>query len=163
MGYKAISHSVPPALLVGPMASRTSSLTHVAPPGNPPVGSLTYAYPDFLRKRTTPARHDVVAEEVDKELLVRARDTDGMGRELSGLTAEIRDFLKNNDGPGSKEETWARLAEMAGFPLSGFGFFSTRLGMGPIIGSERQPFYANSIPIRMRCGAAAYASPSGIA
>ena len=51
---------------------------------------MTSFYPDFLRNRVTPALHDVVAEEVDNELLVRARDTDGMGRELSGWAAEIR-------------------------------------------------------------------------
>ena len=70
------------------------------PPGNLPQGSLSSCYPEFLGKRVTPAMHDVVDEEVDKELLVTARDTDGVGRELSGLTAEIRDFLKNKNETG---------------------------------------------------------------
>ena len=83
------------ALLAGPVASRTSSLTHVAPPINHSLGELTPFYPDFLRKRVTPARRDLVAEDVDKELLLRAIETDGMGREFSRLSAEIRDFLKN--------------------------------------------------------------------
>ena len=76
------------------------------------------------------ARHDVVAEEVDKELSANVRDTDGMGREFSGLSAEIRGFLKNIDGSNPKDETCNRMTEMAGFSLGGFGFFKTRLGMG---------------------------------
>ena len=63
-----------PALSVGPVSQRVSSLTHVVPPAAYPQGSLTSFYPDFLRKRVTPARHDVVAEEVDKELLAQAHE-----------------------------------------------------------------------------------------
>ena len=105
-----------PAVSVVPVPRRTSSLTHVVPPTDYPRRSLTSFYPDFLRKRVTPARHDVAAEEVDKELLVNARDTDGVGREFVGLSAEIREFAKYKDGSTPKDETWIRLAEMAGFP-----------------------------------------------
>ena len=87
-------------------------------------------YPDFLRKRIAPARHDVVADEVDKELLLSGPDSTGLGREFDGLSAGIRDFLKNKNETGAKDETWARLTEMTGFSLGGFGFFKTRLVMG---------------------------------
>ena len=119
-----------PALNVGPSAARTSSPTHVVPPGSYPQGTLSSCYPDCLRKRNTPARNDVVAEDVDKELLLSPRDAPGAGREFTGLSAEIREPLKNMEESGTKDETWARLAEMAGFSLGGFGFFKTRLGEG---------------------------------
>ena len=63
-------------------------------------------------------------------MLLNARETDGMGREFVGLSAEIMEFLKNKDGANPKDETWNRLTEMTGFSLVGFGFFKTRLGMG---------------------------------
>ena len=72
----------------------------------------------------------MVAEEVDKELPSSSRDHVYGGREFTGLSADIRDFLKNKDDSSAKDDTWARLTEMAGFSLGGFGFFKTRLGMG---------------------------------
>ena len=112
-----------PALVVGSASNRASALTHAGPPWGLPQGALAPFYPDFLRKRITPARHDVVAEEVDKELLLTATEPGYGSREFSGLSAEIRDFLKNNKGGnGGKDETWSRLTEMAGFSLGGFGF-----------------------------------------
>ena len=84
----------PPALVVGPASTRVSSLAHVAPPGIYPQGALASFYPDFLRNRNTPAWHDVVPEEVDERLLMSAHDVSGVGLEFTGLSAEIRDFLK---------------------------------------------------------------------
>ena len=106
-----------PALTVGSAASRVSSITHVAPPGSYPQGDLSSLYPDFLRKRSTPAKHDVVAGEVDKDLLTSSHDLTGGGKEFSGLSAEIREFLKTKGDNSTKDETWARLTEMAGFSL----------------------------------------------
>ena len=57
-----------------------------------------------MRKRVTPSRHDVVDEEVDKELLLNARDTDGFGREFPGLSAELRDFLKIRTAPQPRKK-----------------------------------------------------------
>ena len=57
------------SLMLGPVSSRGSSLTHVSQPVAPPQSTLTAFYPDFLRRRITPARHEVVSEEADKELL----------------------------------------------------------------------------------------------
>ena len=120
-----------PALVVGPVSQRSSSLTHVAPSTAPPQGALANFYPDFLKKRATPARHSVVAEQVDKELLLPATDPVGGGREFSGLPEEIREFIKTTkDGNTGKDETWTRLTEMEGFSLGGFGFSQARLGMG---------------------------------
>ena len=111
-----------PALTVGLAAARASSLTHVVPPGSYPKGTLSSFYPNFLRKRNTPARNYAAAEEVDKELLLSAHDASGEGGEFTGMSLEIREFLKNKEESGTEDETWARLAEMAGFPLGGFGF-----------------------------------------
>ena len=120
-----------PALVVGPISQRSSSLTHVAPSTAPPQGALANFYPDFLRKRVTPARHSVVADQVDKELLLTATEPVVGGREFSGLSEEIREFIKTTkEGNTGKDETWTRLTEMTGFSLGGFGFFQTRLGMG---------------------------------
>ena len=72
----------------------------------------------------------MAAEEVDKELMVTARDRGFANSEYEGLSAEIRAFLKNKNETGTKGDTWALIAEMAGFSMGGFGFFKTRLGMG---------------------------------
>ena len=63
-----------PALVVGSASTRASSLTHVVPSGIYPQSGLSPFYPDFLRKRNTPDRHDVVAEEGDKELKLASHD-----------------------------------------------------------------------------------------
>ena len=52
------------------------------------------------------------------------------GREFAGLSAQIRDFLKNKEDTSAKAETWTRLTEMAGSPVGCFGFCETRLRMG---------------------------------
>ena len=120
-----------PALVVGPISQRSSSLTHVAPSTAPLQGDLANFYPDFLKKRATPARHSAVADQVDKELLLTATEPGAGGREFSGLSEEIREFIKTTkEGNTGKDETWTRLTEMTGFSLGGFGFFQTRLGMG---------------------------------
>ena len=80
--------------------------------------------------RVTPARRDSAAEDADAELLLHARDTGGMCREFSGLSAQIRDWLNQKDCSTSQDETWARLTEMAGLSLGGFGLFNARFGMG---------------------------------
>ena len=67
---------------------------------------------------------------MDKELLLSSQDVAGSGKEFSELSAEIREFLKTKDDTGPKDETWARITEMDGFPLVGFGFFKTRLFTG---------------------------------
>ena len=72
----------------------------------------------------------MAAAEVDEELMLTAHDQGYGSREYAGLSAEIREFLKNKNETGARDETRARLAEMAGFPMGGFGFFKTRLGMG---------------------------------
>ena len=116
--------------MVGTVSNRASSLTHVVPPGTYPKWPLASCYPDFLRNRIGPARHDVVAEEVDKELPLTDKDACGFRREPTWLSSEIRDFLKNKDASGAKGGTWARAAEMTGFSPGGFGFSETRLGAG---------------------------------
>ena len=73
----------------------------------------------------------MVAEEVDKELLLPPHDQGygGGGREFTGSSAEIREFLKNKEETSVNDATWARLTEMAGFSAGRFGCFETRLGM----------------------------------
>ena len=46
------------------------------------------------------------------------------------MSSGIREFLKSRRENGYEEETCARMSEMAGFSLGGFGFFSARLGVG---------------------------------
>ena len=89
------------ARVLGSVSQRTSSLTHVTPRvlNNRGLGPF---YPEFLRKRATPARLDVAAEEVDNELLLAAQSTSGEGREFTGLSAEIRDFLKIRANPKTR-------------------------------------------------------------
>ena len=115
-----------PALDVGSVAARSSSLAHVDPSTAPPQSALSAFYPEFLRKRVTPARHDVVAEEADKANPLNAADSRTHRYDSAGSSSEIREILKLKQENGDKEETWARLAEMAGFPLGGFGFFGAR-------------------------------------
>lgn len=74
------------------------------------------------------------ADEVDKELLTDTA-TNGLpqGRGItdsSGLSAEIRDFLKLKIENEEKEETCDRLTDRTAFSIGGFGFFQTRLGIG---------------------------------
>ena len=76
----------------------------------------------------------MATEEVDKELL---KDTTTTGipaargiTDSSGLSAKIRDFLKNKTENGDKEETWASLTEITAFSLGGFVFFQTRMRRG---------------------------------
>ena len=144
-----------PSSAAGLASARASSLTHVVPSGIYPQGAISSFYPEFLRIRNTPARHDAVAEEVDKELLMSAQDAPGAGRGFAGLSVEIRDFLKNKDGPGTKDEKWTRLDEMAGFSLGGFGFFQTRLGWVPTIANGMPPSFASLRRTKILCGAAA--------
>ena len=72
----------------GAASTRVSSLTHVVPTGNYPNGALSSFYPYFLRTRSTPAMHDVVAEEVAMELLSPSHDPTYDGREFTGLSTE---------------------------------------------------------------------------
>lgn len=101
------------ALAVGSLESRSSSLTHDTPSDAPRESSLSSLYPEFIRKRVTPARHDVVAEEVDKELLLNATDFRTPHYDSTGLSAAIRVFLKLQQETGDKAEPWTRLDEMA--------------------------------------------------
>ena len=115
---------------------RSSSLTRVTPPTAPPRSLSPSFYPEFLRNRITPARHDVVADEVDKELLLNATDP-RRAADSTGLSSEIREFLKSKQEKGDKEDPWVRLDEMVGFSMGGFGFFSVRLGTALITGGRK--------------------------
>lgn len=130
----SVGLSLAPSLLVGPSTGRSTSLTHITQAVAPSQSGMSAFYQDFLRRRMTPARHEVVADEVDKELLTESLvpGTQGLRgiSDSSGLSAEIRDFLKHKTENEDKEETWTRLTELAAFSLGGFGFFQTRLGSG---------------------------------
>ena len=82
-----------PALALGSVAPRSPSLTHVTPPTARPQGFSSSFYPELLRKRIDPARHDVTAEEVAKELLLNAADQ-RRAADSTGISSEIREFLK---------------------------------------------------------------------
>ena len=69
-----------PALTVDPASTRVASLTHAVHPGIYPQGALASFYPDFLRKRNTPAMHYVAAEEVGKDLPMSAQEPTGVVR-----------------------------------------------------------------------------------
>ena len=124
-GDSDLAHS--PALAVGPVASRSSSLNHVTPPAAHPQSAISPFYLEFRGKRVTPTRHDVVSEEADKELLLNASEGRAPHYDSTGLSAEVVEFAKLKEENGDKEDTWARLAEMAGFPLGGFWFFGALL------------------------------------
>ena len=114
----------------------------------------------FTRESTTPARRDAVADEVDKELLLATHDAIALGREFAWLSSEIREFLKNKDESGEKGETWARLAEMAGFAIGGFGSPRRVLGRVLITASAKPQRYAILIRIRAPFWVAFCVSPS---
>ena len=78
-----------------------------------------------------PARHEVAAEEVDKELPAGTAldDADGT-RETPGISAEIIEVLNHKTESEDEEAPWTRLTQMANFSLGGFGFCKTRWGMG---------------------------------
>ena len=147
------------SLVAAPSSTRESSLTHVVPPGAYPQGPLASLYPYFLRKRNTPDRHDEAADEFGKELLLSAHVTSGVRREFSGLSAEIRGFFENKDETGAGEETWTRMAAMAGFSLGGFGLRSRVLRRVHTIANGSPTFYAILQHIKTLCGAVVLRAP----
>ena len=64
------------------------------------------------------------------ELILSPRDSSGVGREFTGLSAEIRDFLKNKEETGAKYNNWTRISDMDGFPLSAVAGFQNTCGAG---------------------------------
>ena len=94
------------SLNIGPLAGRTSSPTQINHAGALSQSTLSAFYPDFLRRRATPARHEVVDGEVDKYLLT---DTSTVGntnrnQEAARISAGIRDFPKRKTENEDKEE-----------------------------------------------------------
>ena len=80
-------------------------------------------YHGFLRRRFVPPRHQVVTEDVDRELITDDKDS----KELSSVAAYLK---SNNEEKEEKEEVWIRLNELTKFPIVGFVFFSVRIGDG---------------------------------
>ena len=85
--------------------------------------------PKFIRRRSAPATHQVVTDEVDFEMY------DKVDRDASSLE-DLSVWLKGEKGD-SKEEPWTRLNELACFALCGFGQFNATLGIG-VFNKERR-------------------------
>ena len=83
-------------------------------------------YPSFLKRHGSTSRHQVVADEVDRELMLDAGGKNPLPGE-SDLSALIAIKKEKED---EKEDVWNRLTEMATFALTGFGFLTTSLGTG---------------------------------
>ena len=134
-------------LTLGPLSKRVASLTHVAQPIAPPQCNLTPFYPDLLMKRITPSRHEVGAEEVAKELLADNFNATVPHRrgatESAGLPSDVRDFTYHKTENADNEYTWARLAEMTCFHLSGVGYLCVWAPAHTTV-SVRLPYSGNS-------------------
>ena len=120
-GVQPIADGVMP-----PSLDASRPIEHVLAPIVPQSATLDQYYPSFLRRHGSTSRHQVVADEVDRELLL---DSDGRNplpgdSDLSTLIA----MKKEKDD--EKEDVWNRLTEMTTFALTGFGFFKTSLGTG---------------------------------
>ena len=84
--------------------------------------------PKFVRRRSAPASHQVVTDEIDAEMY----DADPEITSMRGLA----DFLKAEKEEG-KDEPWTRLNELATFALCGFGQFNAVLAVG-VYNKERK-------------------------
>ena len=101
-------------------------IDHVLAPVVPHCATLVQYYPSFLKRHGSTSRHQVVADEVDRELMLDVGGEDPLPGE-SDLSALIAMEKENDD---EKEDVWNRLTEMTTFAMAGFGFFKTSLGTG---------------------------------
>ena len=78
--------------------------------------------PQFVRRRSAPAAHQVITDEVDAEMY-EAR---------SGEVSDLRELasLLKEEMEDSKDEPWTRLNELSTFALCGFGQFGAKLAIG---------------------------------
>ena len=83
---------------------------------------LEQLMPQFVRRRSAPASHQVITDEVDAEMFESKSGEISDMRELASLLkAEKED---------NKDEPWAMLNELSTFALCGFGQFEAKLGIG---------------------------------
>ena len=85
------------------------------------TGDLNALLPSFLRRRSAPSRHQVVTEQVDRELITH-RDTS-----FHGLFGDLS-ALKKEKEEEEKGDTRNRLNELATSAICGFGLFWTSIG-----------------------------------
>ena len=85
--------------------------------------------PKFARRRSAPANHQVVSDEVDAEMY------DGSDSGISSMKG-LAEWLKEEKDE-SKDEPLTRLRELSAFALCGFGQFDAPLGIG-VYNKERR-------------------------
>ena len=105
-----------------PQLGRLRKLTRISAPVSAASDGLQDAlYPAFLRRRFTSPKHQVVTEEVDRELISDEKDT----KEASTLSALFKKTQEDDKG-----EVWNRLNELTTFALVGFDFSDVKIGDG---------------------------------
>ena len=85
--------------------------------------------PQFVRRRSAPAAHQVITDEVDA----------GMYESKPGEVSDMRELasLLKAGKEDNKDEPWARLNELSTFALFGFGQFDAKLAIG-VYNKERR-------------------------
>lgn len=107
-----------------PQLGSQRHLTHVTCLPTPVMVTLNSTlYPDFIRRRFGPPRHQVVTEEIDRELLL-TEDKGPIGRAL------VDALVKKQSNEDDKDDVSSRLNELATFVLVGFGFSTCKVGTG---------------------------------
>ena len=113
-----------------PSQSSQPKISNVIPPSNlDDFEGVEGLMPKFVRRRSAPAAHQVITDEVDAEMYERGPGDVSDLRELASLIkAEKED---------NKDEPWTRLNELATFALCGFGQFNAKLAVG-VYNKERK-------------------------
>ena len=108
--------------------SRVATLTYACDQTSAPITDAlnNLLYPGFLRRRFVPQRHQVVAEDIARELLL----TDD--RDFKDL-ALVEELAKKTDGcEEENDEVRSRRNDLTTFALSAFGASLWESGLVPI-------------------------------
>lgn len=124
------------------------SLTHVANPSTSIMDTLNGSlYPDFLRERFVPPRHQVVTEETDRELAKTAE------KDLEKLSSAAPLAKTPNANDDEKEGARSMLNELAPFELVGLASSRARSGKESTIANGNRRFYVRRLRAAMHSGA----------
>ena len=108
-----------------PNVSTRRTLAHVTNPITPVMDTLSGSlYPELLRRRFSPPRHQADTEEIDRELLI----TEDKDSEESPLADAL--VKKPNTIEDEKEDARSRLNELTTFALVGSGLCARKVGTG---------------------------------
>ena len=123
-----------------PQMGTRRHITHVTQQSTPVMDTLNSTlYHGFIRRRFAPPRHQVVTEEVDRELYL-ADDKDA--KELSLEAASVKKQPNEDD----KEDVRSSLNELAAFGMVVFGFSHAERAPVPIIERGNPPYF-DSLPL----------------